>query len=159
MTATATAATGAPATEVPVPQASASAGRPRVAWVEAARLQLREQRDFRVAQLLELHQLAGATPSGGRGKGRHEVYLALRVAAEAALGDVDAALHRIEDGTYGRCTGCGCSISERRLDEIPSAPLCQQCHRSAGASPSTYSGTASDSVRHPTTTRKGEQPC
>lgn len=42
---------------------------------------------------------------------------------------IDAALERIEQGTYGRCTVCGDVIPEERLDAVPYATLCVACKR------------------------------
>jgi RNA polymerase-binding protein DksA len=43
------------------------------------------------------------------------------------LDDLLAALQRIENGTYGRCVGCGRDIAPERLEAIPAAPLCIKC--------------------------------
>lgn len=40
------------------------------------------------------------------------------------LAEIDAALGRIEAGTYGICTNCGRPISEERLEALPWASLC-----------------------------------
>ena len=40
------------------------------------------------------------------------------------LSEIDAALGRIEDGTYGVCTVCGGPIGEERLEAVPYATLC-----------------------------------
>lgn len=40
------------------------------------------------------------------------------------LEEIDAALVRIEDGTYGLCTECGKPIGEERLEALPWATLC-----------------------------------
>ena len=45
------------------------------------------------------------------------------------LDEIDGALARIEDGTFGVCTECGATISETRLKAIPFTPLCVQCAR------------------------------
>ena len=42
------------------------------------------------------------------------------------LAEIDAALIRIEDGTFGTCTSCGASIGER-LEVRPWAHLCKDC--------------------------------
>ena len=44
--------------------------------------------------------------------------------AEHLLDEIDAALVRIEDGSYGLCTACGRPISKDRLDAVPYATLC-----------------------------------
>ena len=40
---------------------------------------------------------------------------------------IEAALKRIDDGSYGICPQCGESISEARLEAVPHAPLCRHC--------------------------------
>ena len=40
------------------------------------------------------------------------------------LEQINAALDRIEDGTYGTCAKCGKAIDPRRLDAEPAALLC-----------------------------------
>ena len=44
--------------------------------------------------------------------------------AEHLLDEIDAALVRIADGSYGLCTACGRPISEERLEAVPYATLC-----------------------------------
>lgn len=43
------------------------------------------------------------------------------------LARVDAALKRIEAGTYGSCGRCGADIPSQRLEAVPTASLCIQC--------------------------------
>ncbi len=43
------------------------------------------------------------------------------------LGEIDAALARIQAGTYGRCTGCQAEIPEERLELRPFAGTCVRC--------------------------------
>ena len=45
------------------------------------------------------------------------------------LAAIDAALKRIDDGTYGTCTRCGREIPEGRLEASPWAALCIECKR------------------------------
>lgn len=40
------------------------------------------------------------------------------------LAEIDAALARIDEGTYGICTSCGRPIAEARLEALPWASLC-----------------------------------
>ncbi|HZS24476.1 MAG TPA: TraR/DksA C4-type zinc finger protein [Gaiellaceae bacterium] len=40
------------------------------------------------------------------------------------LAEIDAALQRIEDGTYGKCAECGKEIPAERLEAYPWASLC-----------------------------------
>ena len=48
----------------------------------------------------------------------------------ATIDEIDAALHRIADGTYGRCTGCGAEIPVERLEVRPFAAGCVACQAS-----------------------------
>ncbi len=48
---------------------------------------------------------------------------------EGILAEVDAALKRIDEGTYGRCEECGSEIATARLDAIPYTPYCIECAR------------------------------
>ena len=45
---------------------------------------------------------------------------------ELQLRDVNAALRRVADGTYGACTVCGSPIGRGRLEALPSAATCLQ---------------------------------
>ena len=44
--------------------------------------------------------------------------------AEHLLAEIEAALGRIDDGTYGLCVNCGKPIAEERLEALPYATLC-----------------------------------
>ena len=46
---------------------------------------------------------------------------------ERILREIEQALRRIEDGTYGICESCGAEISMRRLRVLPYATRCVQC--------------------------------
>lgn len=43
--------------------------------------------------------------------------------------DIDAALGRISDGSYGTCTNCGNPIEQERLAIMPTATLCLACEQ------------------------------
>jgi DnaK suppressor protein len=43
------------------------------------------------------------------------------------LGQVMAALRRVDDGTYGLCEDCGEPIDERRLLALPATAYCTAC--------------------------------
>jgi len=46
---------------------------------------------------------------------------------EFLLEHVEAALERIEGGTFGNCQTCGHKIDKKRLDAIPYTPSCINC--------------------------------
>jgi DnaK suppressor protein len=45
-------------------------------------------------------------------------------AFDAKLADVDRALEKLDEGTYGVCDVCGRPIGDERLEAIPSAVRC-----------------------------------
>ena len=45
------------------------------------------------------------------------------------LAAIDAALERIQEGTFGKCVNCGKEIAEERLTALPWATLCIDCRR------------------------------
>jgi DnaK suppressor protein len=47
---------------------------------------------------------------------------------EAELGDVEHALQRLQDGSYGTCEACGDAISESRLEARPATRWCRDDH-------------------------------
>ena len=48
-------------------------------------------------------------------------------ALAAKLGDVERALVKIDEGTYGTCDRCGTQIPEGRLEARPWSVLCVDC--------------------------------
>lgn len=54
---------------------------------------------------------------------------ALRERAERELAQVDAAIGRLEAGTYGLCAACGRPIDPERLDALPWALYDLECQR------------------------------
>ena len=53
----------------------------------------------------------------------------LDVRAKHAIEEIDAALQRIVDGTYGTCAACGRTIVAGRLRALPAARQCLDCAR------------------------------
>lgn len=51
----------------------------------------------------------------------------LRDRERTRLALIQDALARLEDGSYGRCTGCGDEIPYGRLAVFPETPTCQGC--------------------------------
>jgi RNA polymerase-binding transcription factor DksA len=43
---------------------------------------------------------------------------------EAELADVERALQRLDEGTYGKCEACGEPIEDARLEALPAARFC-----------------------------------
>lgn len=47
----------------------------------------------------------------------------------AEIGDIDLALRRFDNGTYGQCMTCHCAIPESRLHAFPTAKRCLSCQQ------------------------------
>jgi DnaK suppressor protein len=58
-----------------------------------------------------------------------EIELSLEDNAEHLLKAIDAALARIDEGTYGTCERCGKPIAAERLEALPWAAKCIGCKR------------------------------
>jgi RNA polymerase-binding transcription factor DksA len=62
-----------------------------------------------------------------------EVVARLSRAGRTELQLIEAALKRIDEGTYGKCVDCGKTIEKRRLQALPEAERCLSCaQRMAG---------------------------
>jgi len=46
---------------------------------------------------------------------------------QKSLNDIEVALQKIEEGTYGKCEMCEAKISIERLKAVPYAKLCVKC--------------------------------
>jgi DnaK suppressor protein len=99
------------------------------------RAQLEEERDRLRAQLAEFGgQGADGSLSFDEGFADSSQVTAERSEMDAlagrlteALREVDDALTKVENGTYGKCESCGKEIGEARLDAMPAARLCIAC--------------------------------
>ena len=60
-----------------------------------------------------------------------EIDYTLEGHSEQVIQQIDVALARIEEGTYGTCANCGRPIPEERLEARPWASLCIDCQRDA----------------------------
>ena len=56
-----------------------------------------------------------------------EVLERLGIQGQKEARQIKAALARIEDGTFGICVQCDEEIPEKRLELLPSTPLCTSC--------------------------------
>lgn len=105
------------------------------------RVALEQQRQFRIDQIREL-AAESACATTAADEPRTQVAAAVRTAAQAALADIDAALHRLERGSYGTCEQCETAIPLERLEVLPMSRLCMHCQHAA-------------ETRRPATTRRG----
>lgn len=107
----------------------------------------KEQLLARRASLLEqLASLRGGTVGRAEASAEHfgrpedstaqvssarDLEFALDARETAELDQVDAALKRIEAGTYGQCIDCGVEIAPARLQATPEASRCIACQEKA----------------------------
>ena len=101
------------------------------------RASLEAERDRLRADLAEGIVAPGPMTYGSQAAAATQVFeqqrdLALRERNEQHLAQVEAALARLDAGTYGDCASCGRPIAPERLEAIPWAALCIECQRTAG---------------------------
>jgi DnaK suppressor protein len=58
---------------------------------------------------------------------QEDIEFALIQMKSETLNKIDAALRRLEEGSYGNCFECGEEISEARLRALPFAVRCKDC--------------------------------
>lgn len=94
-----------------------------------------------IIQRLEAEQIALGTLERAEGGGFgdlgdvgtelsiREIDLGLMQSLQKRLADVEAALERLDAGTYGICTICGGKIDPERLLALPWTDRCIECQR------------------------------
>ena len=106
--------------------------------LEAARIQLEQERERLLSAIDAVNHPGSLEEETGDlsiGRDDHiadsatetfmrELDEGLEENAEHMLGEVEGALARIEDGTYGTCVVCGKPIDDERLRAVPYATLC-----------------------------------
>jgi DnaK suppressor protein len=60
-----------------------------------------------------------------------ELMFSLSDAERTTLLQIENALHRMDEGTYGRCANCGQTINVLRLEAVPWARFCVDCQELA----------------------------
>jgi RNA polymerase-binding transcription factor DksA len=108
-----------------------------VRQLPALREELERQHDFRKEQLAHLiahtdnrTSLAGYGPRAmdrDAARALDEVRALVAAGARQALADIELALARMNDGTYGRCRVCDAGIPLAVLTAIPATTLCRTC--------------------------------
>ena len=99
------------------------------------RAAIEAERERVVAELAEnVVEAPGQMTYGSQAAAASHVFeqqrdLALRDHNRQHLADIDAALGRLDAGTYGTCTSCGNPIHPDRLEALPWTALCIECSR------------------------------
>jgi DnaK suppressor protein len=99
---------------------------------EAFRAQLTAERARLAEEIGEAIELPDQMTYGSQAAAASQVFdqqrdLALRDRAVHHLAQVDAALARLDDGTFGVCLRCGREIAPARLEALPWAAHCIDC--------------------------------
>jgi DnaK suppressor protein len=100
--------------------------------VEAARLALEAERQrisLELAEEVEHPRVAhGAQTAAATEVSESQRGQQLREREEQHLIQIEAALARIADGSFGSCSSCGKAINPERLEALPWASDCITCH-------------------------------
>lgn len=75
------------------------------------------------------------TDDDGAADAAAEMDVAMVIRESQELQNIDAALTRIADGSYGSCADCGEEIAEARLKAYPMATRCLPCQEAYERSP------------------------
>jgi len=80
----------------------------------------------------EAEETREGSPFGKREEEASEAFelekrLALEEKLNATLANIDHALVKWQEGTYGLCDSCGNPIEQERLEALPQASLCLSC--------------------------------
>lgn len=104
--------------------------------LDAIKKELLERKDNVTKELLEISNTDGSVKFFEYGSKADEnaqeieqytTDLATEKVLESTLRDINSALERIENGTYGVCKYCGIDIPEKRLKARPVASACVEC--------------------------------
>jgi RNA polymerase-binding transcription factor DksA len=107
--------------------------------LDELRQRLKEERGRLVKQLEQNRASAPAvgetkegSPYGKKEEGASETFelekrLALEKRLMVTLAEIEHALRKFEQGTYGVCDTCGQSVEIARLEVLPQANLCLNC--------------------------------
>jgi len=108
--------------------------------LESLRLHLEEEKKHtndRIAELSAQDPFSdpdrvndnAASDSEASEESSHDRFAAMVEELKNHLSDIDAALERIGDGSYGFCTNCHAMIDTDRLSILPTATLCLNCEQ------------------------------
>ena len=100
--------------------------------LESERERLLEEMEQSKASVNPAEERREGSPFGKREEEATETLelekrLALEKRIREQLADVEHALHKFEEGTYGLCDSCGQPIDPARLEALPQASLCVNC--------------------------------
>ena len=90
--------------------------------------QIAEQRGGKLSRAeVAAEHFAHSEDSDAQVNTARDLEFALNEHETAELAAIDAALERLQHGTYGQCTDCDATIPEARLNAAPEAARCIHC--------------------------------
>ncbi|MBN1250267.1 MAG: TraR/DksA C4-type zinc finger protein [Anaerolineae bacterium] len=100
--------------------------------MEQQRVTLQEELTSLRDQIKALEEALETKPEYGMGKGdpaitQWELDQAMLKRLQQKAGELEQALVRLEDGTYGICERCGQRINPNRLAVLPDTTICVAC--------------------------------
>jgi DnaK suppressor protein len=100
--------------------------------LEEERVHLAKQLEHLQADAISPNETREGSPFGKKEEGATETFelekrLALEKRVRELLSDVEHALQKSEQGTYGLCDECGQPIDIARLEALPQVGLCLNC--------------------------------
>jgi len=100
--------------------------------LESERKRLIEELEQLKASIRPANERREGSPFGKREEEATESFelekrLALEKRIRDLLAEVEHALNKFEQGTYGLCDSCGQPINPARLEALPQANLCLRC--------------------------------
>ena len=94
-------------------------------WFADVQASLSEDLAVQTARLKELTEISADTGDPGETHNR----AALAVATRHNVEEINGALRRIAEGSYGRCKACDIPIPVERLEVVPRAQFCVPCQQ------------------------------
>src|SRR5579862_234738 len=90
--------------------------------LEEMETELKAQREANKDEGLDAYDLASEERD-------REINFILSDRERAKIKEIDDALARLADGSYGICEECGLEIGEERLDALPFTRVCRDCQQ------------------------------
>ena len=100
--------------------------------LESELKRLNEELEQLIASTRPPEERREGSPFGKREEEATETYelekrIALEKQVREQIAEVEHALHKFEEGTYGKCDVCGQPIDPDRLEALPQATVCMSC--------------------------------
>ena len=110
--------------------------------IKEALLAHKAELDGEVAELAEPVRAPGVQIQFGKRVGDHTADAVTQMQRSISAGElyqvtveIERALEKLEEGSYGNCDACGDPIGEERIEALPWATLCISCKAAGRSAP------------------------